>query len=462
MTPFFPPDSSPLRLGQRLDLTVDDLDQEGRGVGRSAGQVIFVAGGLPGERLRVRLSHRARRHWHGELEERLEASPQRRRPPCILADRCGGCTLQALEDDGQQQWKQRRVAESLRRIADLEIPLRPLIAAPTGLGYRNRAVIPLERQEGRLRAGYYRRGSHQIVNLNHCPVLDPRLDRLIAPIKRDLEATPWPIDRHAGGEAGGLRHLALRVGHHSGEVLITLIASQEHLPGLEGLAAEWHQRWPEVVGVCLNLQRQSGNRLLGAETRVIAGRGELREPFAGLELRIAADSFFQVHTTQAERVVPLLREALGAGSGRLLDAYCGIGTFSLPLAASGWQVLGIEQQASAVALARRNAEANGLTERAQFEEAAVGAVLAERLGGPAPLWSALFVDPPRKGLEPEALAALESLGPPLLLYLSCDPSTLARDLASLCRRGGYRGRWLQPLDFFPNTSHVETLAVLER
>jgi 23S rRNA (uracil1939-C5)-methyltransferase len=424
--------------------------------------VVFVAGGLPGERLRVRLSHQARHHWHAELEGLLETSPGRRRPPCILAERCGGCSLQALQDDAQRRWKERRVGETLRRIAALDIPLRPLMAAPAGLGYRNRAVIPLERREGRLRAGYYRRGSHQIVNLNQCPVLDPRLDRLIAPIKRDLEATPWPVDRHGGGESGGLRHLALRVGHHSGEVLITLVASHDRLPGLEALAEDWRRRWPEVVGVCLNLQRQSGNRLMGAETRVIAGRGELRERFAGLELRIAADSFFQVHTSQAERVLPLLQEALGEESGRLLDAYCGIGTFSLPLAATGWRVLGIEQQDSAVALARRNAQANGLAERARFEQAAVGAVLAERLAAPGSPWSAVFVDPPRKGLEAEALAALRSQGPPLLLYLSCDPATLARDLAGLCGEGGYRGRWLQPLDFFPNTTHVETLAVLER
>ena len=462
MTASSSPDQPALRVGQLLELTVDDLDQEGRGVGRHDGQVVFVPGGLPGERLRVRLRHQARRHWQGELQELLQAAPDRRRPPCILAERCGGCSLQALKDEAQQRWKQRRVAEALRRIADLDIPMRPLLAAPAGLGYRNRAVIPLERSDGRLRAGYYQRGSHRIVNMNHCPVLDPRLDALIAPIKQDLEATPWTVDRHAGGAEGGLRHLALRIGQHSGEILISLIASHQQLSGVEDLARAWLGRWPQVVGVSLNLQPLAGNRLLGEETRVLAGRGELRERFAGVELWIAADSFFQVHTSQAERVVPLLHEALGPGCGRLLDAYCGIGTFSLPLAALGWRVLGIEQQASAVVLARRNAAANGLAELAEFEAAAVGAVLADRLAHPAPGWSALLVDPPRKGLDPAALAAIASAGPPLLLYLSCDPATLARDLAVLCRQGGYQGRWLQPVDFFPNTSHAETLAVLER
>ena len=454
-----PPLPSPsLRLGAQLELEIEDLDQEGRGIGRHGGAVVFVAGGLPAERLQVRLSHRARRHWLAEPLAVLSPSSHRRRPPCILAERCGGCSLQALAPSGQQHWKQRRVETTLQRIGGLEAPVRPLLAAPDDLGYRNRAVIPLEHREGRLRAGYYQRGSHRIVNLNRCPVLDPRIDRLIAPIKADLEACDWPVDRHAGAPDGGLRHLALRVGHHSGEVLLTLIAAHGDLPGLEDLAQHWHRRWPEVVGVCLNLQPEPGNRLMGAQTHVLAGRGELREGFAGLELMVGADSFFQVHTAQAERVVPLLREALAGEPGRLVDAYCGIGTFALPLAAAGWQVLGLEQQAGAVGLARRNATANGLERLAQFEEAAVGAVLAERLPG----CQALFVDPPRKGLEGPALAAMVAGGPERLLYLSCDPATLARDLAVLVREGGYRLMWLQPIDFFPNTSHVETLAVLAR
>jgi 23S rRNA (uracil1939-C5)-methyltransferase len=454
-----PPLESPsLRVGAQLELAIDDLDQEGRGLGRHDGAVVFVEGGLPGEWLRVRLVHRARRHWLAELVAVLTPSPERRRPPCILADRCGGCTLQALAPSAQQQWKQQRVATALQRIGGLDAPVRPLLAAPDDLGYRNRAVIPLELREGRLRAGYYQRGSHRIVNLNHCPVLDPRLDGLIAPLKADLEASDWPVDRHAGAPDGGLRHLALRVGSHSGEVLITLISAHGDLPGLEDLARFWLERWPALVGVCLNLQPDPGNRLMGAHTRVLAGRGELREAFAGLELMVAADSFFQVHTRQAERVVPLLFEALEDVQGYLVDAYCGIGTFSLPLAAAGWRVLGLEQQGAAVALARRNAAANGLSDTTCFEEAVVGEVLAERLPGS----DALFVDPPRKGLEGPALAAIVAGGPPRLLYLSCDPATQARDLALLVREGGYQLRWLQPIDFFPNTSHVETLAVLHR
>lgn len=442
------------------EIAIADLTLQGEGIGRlEDGSVVFVPGALPGELVRIRLRERRRNLWRASLVAVLEPSPQRRRPPCILADHCGGCSLQPLEDQAQADWKEAHLRQTLLRLGHLEAPLRPILRCPQPLGYRNRAVIPLERTaEGVLRAGFYRRGSHRIVNLNRCPVLDPRIDTLIAPLKDDLEATPWPVDRHGGG---GLRHLALRVGAGSGEVLITLVArSAEELPGLENLAAAWMERWPAVVGVGLNLQPHLDNRLFGDRTLTIQGRSWLREPFAGLEYRIGATSFFQVNTAQAEAVVPLLHEALGPGPGHLIDAYCGIGTFSLPLAQAGWRVDGIEEQPVAVELARANADANGLAARARFHTHDVAAVLAERLDGEGV--GALLLDPPRKGLAPAALAAIVAAGPEQLLYLSCDPATLARDLARLCSEGPYRPEWLQPIDFFPNTSHVECLAVLRR
>jgi 23S rRNA (uracil1939-C5)-methyltransferase len=349
------------------------------------------------------------------------------------------------------------VSQTLQRIGALQIPVQPLIESPEELGYRNRAIIPLERlPDGRLRAGFYRRGSHRIVNMNRCPVLDPRLDALIAPLKADLEARRWPVDRHAEG-SGGLRHLALRVGRHTGELLITLIATHNRLRGLQEQADVWMERWPALVGVTLNLQPQASNLLFGAHTERLVGRDRLLERFAGLELEIASDTFFQVNTGQAERVVPLLEAALPPGGGQLIDAYCGIGTYSLPLARAGWEVLGLEQHPGAVELAESNAMRNGLQARCRFRCVDVGVALAELLPG----CGALLLDPPRRGLAPGVLAAIEACPPPRLAYLSCDPATLARDLRQLCSRA-YRPISVQPLDFFPNTSHVETLAVLER
>jgi 23S rRNA (uracil1939-C5)-methyltransferase len=442
------------------EIAITDLSLQGEGIGRLADNaVVFVAGALPGERVRVRLKQQRRQHWTADLVAVVEAAPERRRAPCILADHCGGCSLQPLHDSAQADWKQRHVEQTLRRLGQLESPIRPIVASTQTLGYRNRAVIPLERTpEGVLRAGYYRRGSHRIVNLNHCPVLDPRLDALIAPLKDDIEATGWPVDRHGGG---GLRHLALRVGVGSGELLITLISrAVEDLPEAADLAQSWMRRWPALVGVTLNLQPRPDNRLFGERSLTLCGRPWLHEAFAGLTYQIGSDSFFQVNTHQAQAVLPLLEEALGPGRGTLIDAYCGLGTYSLPLARLGWQVEGIEQQASAVALARRNAEANGLAAAAHFQASDVAEALPSRLEQGEV--EALLLDPPRKGLGPGVLSAIVAAPPPTLLYLSCDPGTLARDLGQLCAQGPYQLAWTTPLDFFPNTSHVECLAVLHR
>jgi 23S rRNA (uracil1939-C5)-methyltransferase len=198
-------------VGEKLQMEITDLGHDGQGVGRHDGQVVFVSGALPGDTVEVRLQAVARRHLVGQLMRVLTPSPQRRRPPCILADNCGGCSLQPLEDTAEAEWKQRSLEQTLQRIGGLSAPVRPLLAAEPTLGYRNRALIPLERSaDGTLRAGYYRRGSHRIVNMARCPVLDPRIDAMIAPLKADLEASDWPIDRHGG--IVGYRRIA---GHRS-------------------------------------------------------------------------------------------------------------------------------------------------------------------------------------------------------------------------------------------------------
>lgn len=446
------------KLGQSLELTVDSTGHDGQGVGRWNGLVVFMPGVLPGERVQGRVRRVAKRHLEADLTAVLESSPQRRRPPCILADHCGGCSLQHCDDSSQADLKQLQVVEALRRVGRVSPQVDPIWTAGAALGYRNRALIPLERTDGgQIRAGYYRRGSHRIVNMNRCPVLDPRIDRLVEPIKRDLAQTDWPVDVNLTGQ-GGLRHLALRVGHHTGEVLITLVSSHNNLPGLTEMAHQWMQRWPEVVGVGLNLQPRASNVVLGPTTTAIAGRPWLLERFAGIELRIAADTFFQVNTPQAERLVPLLVEFLEAASGpRLVDAYCGIGTFALPLAAAGAEVLGMELHGEAVSQAQANAQRNGLA-RTEFLEGDVGALLQGQLAAA----DGLVVDPPRKGLSEDTLAAILAAPPARLAYISCNPATLARDLGGLCADGPYGIERLQPVDFFPQTSHVECVALLRR
>ena len=447
---------SGLALGQTLELQIDGLGHDGQGVGRWEDLVVFVPGALPGEAITARLRRKAKRHLEADLLSVEQASPARLKPACILADHCGGCSLQHCDGVAQAELKTDLVQQALRRVGQLQCQVDPIWAAEASLGYRNRALIPLERTpEGQLRAGYYRRGSHKIVNMNRCPVLDPRIDQLIEPIKADLQASRWPVDVNVTAK-GGLRHLALRVGHHTGEVLITLVSSHHKLPGLEQQAQAWMERWPEVVGVTLNVQPNASNVVLGRENRLLAGKDWLLERFAGVELRIGADTFFQVNTPQAERLVEPLQAFFASGtSSTVIDAYCGIGTYGLPLAQRGLQVLGLEVHPSSVEQAQANAERNGIG-TAFFEQSDVAMVLADRLR----MAKALLVDPPRKGLSPEALAAILEGQPERLAYISCNPATLARDLSQLCGEGGYQLQRVQPVDFFPQTSHVESLALL--
>ncbi|CAI8413015.1 MAG: 23S rRNA (uracil-C(5))-methyltransferase RlmCD [Cyanobium sp. ARS6] len=320
-------------------------------------------------------------------------------------------------------------------------------------------MIPVRRDGLKVRLGYYKRGSHRIVNLNHCPVLDPRLDALIAPIKQDLESTSWPMDSDLQGEPG-LRHLGLRIGVRTGEVLITLISATRTLDGVEALSAVWMRRWPQLKGVTLNLQPKRSNAVFGEQTIRLQGRDGIEERFCDLSLELGTTTFFQVNTPRAERVVEQIRCWLTQAqvNQRVIDAYCGIGTIALPLAAAGHSVTGLEISAASVRHANRNAARNGLA-RTRFLDGDVARHLRELL----PLHDALVVDPPRKGLDTTVLAMILNHPPQRLVYLSCDPATLARDLRQLAGDSGpYRIERVQPMDFFPQTSHLECLVLMTR
>lgn len=450
------------RPGLTIEVEAVDLDRDGKGVARWNNWVIVVPGLLPGERAKVQLQQRQRSRWLSRRVESVTVSRDRRRPPCILANDCGGCTLQHLDDPAQTRWKAQQIQQTMQRIGGIDhAPAEPLIDPTRFLGYRNRALIPLKRdQNGTLKAGYFRPRSHKIVNLNHCPVLDPRLDQLVEPIKCDLDATGWPAD-HDLIDAKGLRHLGLRLGHGSGDVLITLISSHTQLPGLERLAQTWLKRWPAVKGVCLNLQPTGNNLVLGKTTHCIAGQPTIEEQFCGIKLSLSSTTFVQVNTPQAERIVQQLTGWLLAHQpgAKVVDAYCGVGTIALPLARAGFNVQGLELNPDSVEQARLNAMHNGLSSSCAFQAGDVAELLGSHLGA----CQALVLDPPRRGLDGRVVESILEQPPVDLAYLSCDPATQARDLKALMPPAGpYRLEALQPIDFFPQTTHLESLALLKR
>ncbi len=339
------------RQGELVELTITGLSHDGAGIGRIDNQVIFVPDTVPGDRLQTRLVRVKKGYAIGQLQQLIALSPQRVRPACIVADKCGGCQWQHVSPAQQAQSKQQLIIDALERVGGFNaIPLQPFLHAPTPFSYRNKVSYPLARsQTGQVQAGYFRRGSHKLVNINRCPVQDERLNPLLAGIKADIQSRGWSIYNEAT-QQGKLRHLCLRMGQRTGEILLTLVSTQASLPELAEQAAAWLDHYPDLVGVSLNVQPQPGNRIFGPETIVVAGSATCRENFgANLTFTLAADTFFQINTAAAELLLSHLVPALELqGNEQLLDAYCGVGTFTLPLAQQVQQAIGIESSQASV------------------------------------------------------------------------------------------------------------------
>ena len=455
--------SDPLwRPGQLIELKIADLSPTGDGVGRWGPQhrVVFVPDTVPGDRVKVRLLKVKPNFAQGQIQHLVEAALDRVRPACIVADKCGGCQWQPVDYASQLSAKRNHVIQALERIGRFQAPpVDPVLAAPSTLGYRNKVTYPLglkqHRGQTQVQAGYFRKGSHRLVNLNQCPVQDPRLNPLLAEVKLDIQQQGWMIynERHHRGQ---LRYLCFRIGRRTGEILLTLVSCAETLPQLEVQAQTWMERYPELVGICVNVNSDRTNRIFGERTHCILGRPYLEERFAGLRFQIRADTFFQIYTEQAEALLSVMVAQLQLqGQETVVDAYCGVGTLTLPLARHVEQILGLELQATAVEQARINASVNQIT-NATFTAGTVAEQLTQLSTRP----TVVCLDPPRKGCSPAVLEQLVQIQPRQIVYVSCHPATLARDLQQLCQEGLYELVRVQPADFFPQTAHVECAAFL--
>lgn len=441
-------------------MEIEDLNRQGDGVGRWQGRVVFVPNTVVGDRLQARLIEVKPTHARAQLRALLTPSPWRIRPRCIVADKCGGCQWQHIADEFQIRAKRQQVIDALERIGGFSAPpVSEVVVCGTGsLGYRNKSTYPLGRSEtGGVQAGYYRRHSHQLVNLNQCPIQDPRLNPLLAEVKKDIQERGWSIYNETLHQ-GKLRHLSLRIGRRTGEIHLTLIGTERALGGLKEQAGIWLERYPKLTGVSLNINPHRGNRLWGRETIRIAGKHTIIEEFAGLKISLCPETFFQVNTEAAENLfVQILDRLELSGQERAIDSYCGVGTFTLPIARSVRQAIGIESYRPSVERARANASLNGI-DNAEFWAGDVAELLPEIDMQPDLVW----LDPPRKGCERQALLTICHLSPTKIVYISCQPATLARDLRYLCEGGRYFLKWVQVADFFPQTSHVEAAALLAK
>ena len=451
-----------MKQGNLVEVPITDLNTSGEGVGRIDGKVIFVPDTVTGDRALVRLTRVKSKYAEGKLQKLLTSSRDRIRPRCIVADKCGGCQWQHINWEYQLASKRQQISQSLQRIGSLPaIQVQPTLHTADDLHYRNKATYPLGiSATGNLQAGYYRKNSHKIVNLNQCPVQDSRLNLLLKEIKQDIQQQGWSIydETNHNHNQGQLRHLSLRIGYHTGEILVTLVATDNQIPGISEQAKIWINRYPNLVGVCLNINPEETNIIFGHQTHTLVGKPYLKEMFGGLEFRILSDTFFQINTAAAELLLNKIMQILNLqGNEILVDAYCGIGTFTLPLAKKVKQAIGIEVHPASIIQAQQNAAINQIN-NVNFYTDKVEKYL-QQLNVLADIF---LLDPPRKGCDRRVIETLLNLQTPKIIYVSCKPATLARDLKLLCSSGTYEPKLIQPIDFFPQTSHVESLVLLEK
>lgn len=452
----------PLIPGQSIEIRVTDLAFGGAGVGRHEGFVVLVPCAAPGDRLRARVVTARPGYAVGRLVDLIEPAPDRVPPRCRHFDECGGCAYQHLPGPRQARIKASQVREALRRIGGLgDPPVLDPIPAPSGYAYRTRVdLTAFLDARGRARLGYHRREAPgQAFPVEECAIAAPGLEALRARVAEALlRARVPPFDTRT--RRGLLRRVVLRASAR-GDTLIELRTARAAAQPLRGLLAALAGA-PGLRGIVRVLDR-GGRRSLCGPARVLWGRATLEDEVLGLRLEFPAGAFAQTHAAMVETLYREALRAAGGVSGRAcLDLFCGVGALSLLLARAGArEVVGVEADLAAVQAASRNARRAGLG-ACRFVHAQVERALRS-LSVPASggRFETAVVNPPRSGLSVEALRRLLRLGPARVAYVSCDPSTLARDLKRLAA-GGYRLEWTRPLDLFPQTAHVETVSALAR
>lgn len=427
-------------LDQKIDLTIERLGINGEGVGRWQGFTIFVFGALPGERILARIYEARKTFARATLLERFESSLHRVKPPCPLFGRCGGCTLLHLSYEEQLKAKKERVVDALKRIAKIDIEVLPCIASPQPLSYRNKIQLPVSKN---LRLGLYAHSSHDLIEIEKCDIHSALGEEALKQIQRVLKTAPGARD---------LKHVLIKTALNTQQVLVILVTRTDVPPS--ALAHEILQSMPEIKGVVQNINPEEGNVILSSQFKTLAGQGAIEEKLSGLVFKVSPASFFQVNPAQAEALyAKVLEFAKLTGEERVLDAYCGVGTLSLLLARNAKEVIGIESVSAAVSDAKENAHRNKIL-NVQFicglAEESITKLQGVELA---------VLNPPRKGCESSFLEKLVEIKPKRILYVSCDPATLARDLQILMQKG-YTIKRVQPFDMFPQTMHVETVCEL--
>lgn len=452
---------APVKKNDIITLTFDDLTSNGSGVGKIEGYPLFVPYGLPGEKAQVKVLKVNKNYGYGKLLEVIEPSPERVKAPCNVYYHCGGCQLQHMSYNLQLKMKRDQVKNAFNKIAHLpDVPIYETLGMEDPWRYRNNVQIPVGEKDGKLITGFYQPRSHRIVpDMERCIIQDKRGDEaieIVREIAQELGIRAYDEINHRGV----LRHIMVRTGKETNEVMIVLITRTKRIPHEEKFVEEIRRRFPLVKSIMHNINPNRTNVIFGDQTRTLWGESYIHDKIGSLTFAISARSFYQVNPIQTEVLYEKALEYANIGpEDVVIDAYCGIGTISLFLAQRAKKVYGVEIVPQAIEDAKKNAKLNGL-DNVEFAVGAAEEVMpAWKKDGLRP--DVIVVDPPRKGCDEALLKAMIEMEPKRIVYVSCNPATLARDLRIL-EDGGFKTQKAQPVDMFSQTAHVEVVALLTK
>lgn len=448
----------PVEKNEYIDVAFEDLTHDGAGVAKVNGFPIFVQNALPGESGQVKVIKVKKGYAFGKLIKHHTISEQRVEAPCPVYKQCGGCQLQHVSYEGQLQFKQKQVKDVMARIGHLpDVPVHSTLGMNDPWRYRNKAQVPVAEREGGLVAGFYQQRSHDIINMDACLIQQQANDDVVQAVKSICEkhgVSAYQEQKHKGS----LRHIMARYGLVTGEIMVVIVTRTAELPNKKRIIEDIIEAVPNVKSIVQNVNSKRTNVILGNQTNVLWGEEYIYDYIGDVKFAISAKSFYQVNPEQTKVLYDkALEYADLTGEETVIDAYCGIGTISLFLAQKAKKVYGVEIVPEAIEDAKRNAELNGI-HNAEFAVGEAEVVI--------PNWykqgikaDVIVVDPPRKGCDEALLNTIIEMKPKKVVYVSCGPATLARDLAIL-EKGGYETVEVQPVDMFPHTTHVENVAVL--
>lgn len=447
-----------MQTGDELILKIEDFSNLGYGIARVEGFVIFVENSCPQDVVKIKLTKVTKNYANADVIEIITPSPHRVKPFCAMQKVCGACQLQFIDYDYQLELKRQITEEAMHHIAGLNIEVPLTIASPQIKEYRHKVQYPVAETKvsKRLLAGYYKQKTHEIVNIKHCPIQPAICDKIIEFIRENAPkycVSGYNEKKHTGD----LRHVVLRCSTSTGKVLVTLVVnSTKVFENLKKFANIIYEQIPQVVGVCINFNPQKTNVILGEKSECICGEDFVEEKILDKTFKIGSNTFFQVNPKSAENIFRYVKDYIknNLQDAVVLDAYAGVTSFGICISDVCKQIVSIEENSESVRLGEKIAKENGIT-NIEFHSGDA----AEFFKNETRKFDAVILDPPRKGCTKESLDEAFRLSKETIIYVSCNPATLARDLKILTEKG-CRVECIQPFDMFCHTYHVENVAII--